>query len=73
MKLTTNFGDDNLGLQLLDDLEVSELFASRKNVTKWLQAVEVAMNPVFDDVHEIFYALYKPLKEQKAKAPEQAS
>ena len=73
MKLTTNFDDDNLGLQLLDDSEVSELLASRKKVTKWLQAVEAATNPVFDDVHGTFYALNKQLKEKKIKAPEQAS
>ena len=61
------------GLQLLDESEESELLASWKNITKWLQAVEAATNPVFDEVHGMLYAVSKQLRESKVKATTEQS
>lgn len=60
-------------LKLLDVSEESELLASRKNVTKWLQAVEDATTPVFDEVHGALFALSKQVREPKAKATTEQS
>lgn len=58
---------------MLDVSEESELLASRKNVTKWLQAVKDATTPVFDEVHGALFALSKQVRETKAKATTEQS
>jgi hypothetical protein len=42
-------------LQWLESSEQEELLGSRKRIKAWLEAVENATNPQFDEVHSKLY------------------
>jgi hypothetical protein len=52
-------------LQWLESSEQEELLGSRKRIKAWLEAVENATNPQFDEVHSKLYGMAKKLQDDR--------